>query len=220
LFEHCRDNTWVVVPATGETAAARAALDALAAGWGMRLSDDEAARLMAFAELLVRWNERINLTGARTMEALIAEHFPDSFAVATVLTEAARVIDVGSGGGLPAIPLAVLRPALQIQLLEPLAKKVAFLRTAVREMGFGAAVTVEARRVKEVIGSAPGSFDVALSRATFPPAEWLELGQKLVRPGGRVLLLTVPKTQLPGRRLSYEGGRRVLIQVDRPERST
>jgi 16S rRNA (guanine527-N7)-methyltransferase len=219
LFEHRRDNTWVVVPATGETAAAREALDALAAGWNVPLSDGQAAGLLAFASLLIQWSARINLTGARTVEALVAEHLPDSFAVASVLDGPARVVDVGSGGGLPAIPLAILRPALHLQLVEPLAKKVAFLRTAVRELGLGNSVAVEARRVEDLIGSPDQVFDVALSRATFPPAEWLETGQKLVRPGGRVFLLTVPDTKLSGRRLVYLGGRRVLIQADRQERS-
>ncbi len=89
--------------------------------------------------------------------------------------------------------------------MEPLNKKVAFLRTAVRELGLGATVSVEPRRVEAL---APVSFDVAMSRATFPPDEWVRQAVKLVRPGGRVLVLTVPGTRLAGRRVSYFDGRR------------
>jgi 16S rRNA (guanine527-N7)-methyltransferase len=205
-----------VVPATVETAGARVALDALAGRWRMPLAEAQASRLVAFAALLVQWNERINLTGARTVETVVREHFPDSFAVASVLGDATTAVDVGSGGGLPAIPLAVLCPALRLRLVEPLAKKVAFLRTAVREVGLSGTVNVDAQRIEDVRLSG-GLVDVALSRATFPPADWLEVGRHLVRPGGRILVLTVPETDLGGRRLVYQDGRRVLIEVDQTE---
>jgi 16S rRNA (guanine527-N7)-methyltransferase len=189
----------------------------LAAEWRAPLSASVFASLLRFGELLMEWNARINLTGSKTLVGLVDEHLPDAFAVASVLTEPATVIDVGSGGGLPAVPLAVLRPTLRLTLVEPLAKKAAFLRTAVRELGLGGSVTVEARRVEDL---APASFDVAMSRATFPPPVWVELAQTLVRPGGRVLVLTVPGVELAGERLRYFGGRRELIQVQTPECST
>lgn len=203
-------------PATEESAAARTALFALGRDRGIPVSDEQASQLLAFTTLLLEWNARINLTGAKSVAALVGEHLPDAFAVASLLDGPGRVLDVGSGGGLPAIPLAVLRPALQVRLVEPLAKKVAFLRTAVRALGLGGSVAVDPRRAEELIGSADAGVDVALSRATFAPAEWLELGRKLVRPGGRVLVLTVPQTDLPGRRFLYQDGRRLLIQVDCP----
>jgi len=196
--------------ATTETGA-RLALDRLAALWRVRLSDPEAAALLRFAALLIEWNAHINLTGAKTVESLIGEHLPDAFAVASVLSEAKRVVDVGSGGGLPAIPLALLRPTLDLTLVEPLAKKVAFLRTAVRELGLAAHVRVQAGRAEDL---PPGAFDVALSRATFPPAVWVGVGARLVRPGGRVLVLTVPGSiDLVGERLVYGDGRRELVGV-------
>jgi 16S rRNA (guanine527-N7)-methyltransferase len=163
------------------------------------------------------WNARINLTGARTFDDLIAEHLPDAFALARALEEPAHVVDVGSGSGLPAIPLAILRPQLRTVLVEPLAKKVAFLRTAIRELALGAAVSVQSTRA-EALGDA--AYDVALSRATFPPPEWLGVARRLVRPGGRIMVLTTPATDLPGRRTVYLGGRRLLIDVRREECST
>jgi 16S rRNA (guanine527-N7)-methyltransferase len=190
---------------------------ALAREWKVRCGDDQIAALSSYALSLLNWSARINLTAARTTEVLVTEHFPDAFALAGKLTAPARAIDVGSGGGLPAIPLALLCPALTVELCEPIAKKAAFLRTAVRELGLSSRVSVRAARgeaiAKEIAGGAR-AFDVALSRATLPPEKWLALGTRLVRPGGRVFVLAAADT-LPdlSERERYFEGRRALITV-------
>jgi 16S rRNA (guanine527-N7)-methyltransferase len=170
----------------------------LAAEWAVPCSPAQDAALAHFASLLMTWTARINLTGAASADDLASNHFPDSFALAARLIDAATVVDVGSGGGLPALPLALLRPELRIQLVEPIAKKVAFLRTAIRELGLGpseraAGVQVHAGRIEAGAPEFPrdlaGGFDVAFSRATLAPDEWLPLGARLVRPGGRVFVL-------------------------------
>jgi 16S rRNA (guanine527-N7)-methyltransferase len=197
---------------------ARPALDRLASSWRTRLAEGQTTALLRFSALLMEWNAHINLTGARTVAGLIAEHLPDAFAVASVLDGPAQVVDVGSGGGLPAIPLAILRPALDLTLVEPLAKKASFLRTAVRELALSGRVRVEATRAGAL---APAAFDVAMSRATFPPATWIKVAARLVRAGGRVLVLTVPGMKQPlGARVAYFDGRRELIQLTREECST
>src|SRR3954470_21367928 len=124
--------------ANGGRARASELVRALANAWKFRCEDDQVAALCTYGEALLRWNARINLTAARSIEVLVAEHFPDAFALARHLEEPARAIDVGSGGGLPALPLALLRPVLTLELCEPIAKKAAFLRTAIRELGLGA----------------------------------------------------------------------------------
>ena len=96
---------------SGTVAAARSALAALETGWRVPASADQRDALLAYADLLMTWTARINLTGARSADQLVEDHFPDAFALASRLVEPARVIDVGSGGGLPALPLALLRPA-------------------------------------------------------------------------------------------------------------
>ncbi len=198
----------------GAPAATAALVRALAAAWNAPCDDSQVAALLSYAELLLRWNARINLTAAPSIDVLVTEHFPDSFALARKLEQPARVIDVGSGGGLPAIPLALLRPNLSITLVEPIAKKVAFLRTAIRELVLGDRVSVQVGRGEAVTRETPRAFDVAMSRATLAPARWLVLGAKLVRAGGRVFALTAADAlpDEPSREIYFDG-RRALIEV-------
>jgi 16S rRNA (guanine527-N7)-methyltransferase len=198
-------------------------LAALSAEWGVPCTEDQRDALWQYASLLLRWNARINLTGATLVETLVAEHFPDSFAVASVLQGPVDVVDVGSGGGLPAIPLAILREGLTLRLVEPIAKKVAFLRTAVRELGLAGRVAVDARRAEALVAEVPASFSAAVSRATLAPPVWLGLGVDLVRPGGRVLVLASEPSGLGAvsgveqeLAKSYLGGRRWLLVFRRP----
>ena len=194
---------------------------ALARDWNVPCGGEQVAALADYASSLLRWSARINLPAARTIDALVDEHFPDAFALARKLAEPARAIDVGSGGGLPAIPLAVLCPSLTVELCEPIAKKAAFLRTAVRELGLANRASVRAVRgegvAKEIAGGQTAAFDVALSRATLPPEKWLALAARLVRPGGRVFVLAAADAlpSLPAREVYYEG-RRALITVVSP----
>jgi 16S rRNA (guanine(527)-N(7))-methyltransferase RsmG len=206
------------MPATGDAEVdPQVTLLSLSAEWGFRAEPEQTASLLQFAELLVRWNQSINLTGAKSIGAVIAEHYPDAHALAKRLDRPARLIDVGSGGGLPALPLALLRPNLEIRLCEPIAKKAAFLRTAIRELRLAERVALETRRGEELAAELADDssrrFDVATSRATFAPEVWLALGRRLVRPGGRVFVLTVPGSAIKGAADIYGGGKRALIEV-------
>jgi 16S rRNA (guanine527-N7)-methyltransferase len=210
-------------PRRGDSAARR--LATLAAGWGVPCDEAQSTALVAYADSLLRWSTRINLTAARSVEALVADHFPDAFALAQRLDQPVHLIDVGSGGGLPALPLALLRPSLSIVLAEPIAKKGAFLRAAIRELGLTGRVELAAARGEKLADSiragASRPFDVAISRATLPPDKWLALGHRLVRSGGRIFVLTTPRA-LPDepRRQIYLDGKRVLIEVAVLDRST
>jgi 16S rRNA (guanine527-N7)-methyltransferase len=159
----------------GTLVSGQAALAALAERLDVPVSPSQWRALDQFVGLLLEWNARINLTGARSREEVMGEHVPDALALAHLVPGPARVIDVGSGGGLPALPFAILRGDCPLTLVEPRAKRVAFLRTAVRQAGLEK-VEVRAGRVEEV---GNGMFDVAASRATFPPAEWLDRASAL-----------------------------------------
>jgi 16S rRNA (guanine527-N7)-methyltransferase len=204
------------MPATGDAEIdPRATLQALGRRWGVPCDPAQTDALLRFTALLIEWNRKINLTGAKSAAVLAADHYPDAFALAKRLGQPARLVDVGSGGGLPALPLALLRPGLVVRLCEPIAKKGAFLRTAIRELGLSDRVSLDVRRGEE-LAEAAERFDVATSRATFAPAAWLALGRQLVRPGGRVFVLTVPGVELGGVTELYGNGRRALIEVEVP----
>jgi 16S rRNA (guanine527-N7)-methyltransferase len=150
-------------------------------------------KIQQYAQLLLEWNASINLTGARTpeqVEALIAD--------AGVLVEASwtgitRVIDIGSGGGLPAIPLAVAMPQVQFTLLEANTRKCAFLEHVAAKLNL-TNVAVAAGRAEE-LGHRPAlreQFDRAISRAAARPEVLLELALPFVRTGGDLVAQVSP----------------------------
>jgi 16S rRNA (guanine527-N7)-methyltransferase len=138
-----------------------------------------------YLDLLKTWNARLDLTAAKTDETMMDLLVTDAQILAEHVAKDARIVDVGSGAGAPGLPLAILRPDLHMTLVEPLGKRTAFLRTVIGSLGRTDVTIVQARgeSLEE------GTFDEAVSRATLPPAEWLALGLRLVRPQGRVWIL-------------------------------
>lgn len=158
----------------------RPLIERVAGALGAELPAGALERLGAYAELVATWNARVNLTGARDPRALADVLFADALVLSdeTFIPPRARIADVGAGAGAPALPLLVLRPDVHATLVEPLRKRVAFLRTAIGTLDLGAQARVDERRLEGPrIDGAP--FDVALSRATFEPAEWLAAGLAL-----------------------------------------
>ena len=142
-------------------------------------------QIQRYAELLLDWNRRVNLTGARTLEQVLAQIAEGDPLLAVVWAGVGRVIDIGSGGGLPAVPLAVAMPDVQFTLLEANARKCAFLEYVAANLGLSN-VAVAAGRAEE-LGRRPAlreQFDRAISRAAAPPAVLLELALPFVKPGG------------------------------------
>jgi 16S rRNA (guanine527-N7)-methyltransferase len=172
----------------------------VAGGWSCPLTKEAVDRVLLYFRRLLEWNVRVNLTGARSMTDLIGDHLSDSFAISRFAPPNSDVLDVGSGGGLPVIPFSIIRPDCMVTLLEPRAKRVAFLNTAVRECGCSKATVVRSRI--EDFGAS--RFSVATSRATFRPEEWFEKASCVLAPGGRVVLLST-ETVYPG------GGDKQLI---------
>ena len=164
----------------------------LLAKWSVPGAAAAADLIRRYFALLLTWNARINLTGARTVEALEGEHLPDALAMSRLVRPGARVLDVGAGGGLPALPFAILRPDARVTLLEPRTRRVAFLRTACRDLALTNAEVIEGRLESQ---DRPAPFDILSSRATFPPADWLELAVPHLGPGAQVLVFS--HTELP-----------------------
>ncbi len=146
------------------------------------------ARLLAYLDLLGRWNRVYNLTAIQDPLEQVTRHLLDSLAVLAYLP-AGGVLDVGSGAGLPGIPLALACPARAFQLLDSSLKKTRFLTQAVAELGIGN-VTVMRSRVEDFRPPVPPQVIVA--RAFAPLARMLPAIRHLCRPGVTVLAMKGP----------------------------
>lgn len=183
---------------------------------GLGLEREIAEKLRRFNDLFSKWNASINLSAARSPHD-VDDHILDSLHLIPHLTDLARVIDVGSGGGFPVVVAAICAPSINFTALEPVHKKHAFLRTAARELML---VNLEAfaRRAED---HDVHDYDAATSRATFDLPEWFTMGLSLVRPGGRVFgFEAMQRGDLPDEveRHSYalEDKTRAIVVVRRP----
>ena len=144
-----------------------------------------AGKFDAYLALLLRWNQRMNLTGIRDAAGIMQRHFVESIACAQLLPPGiATLLDFGSGAGFPGIPIALCRPDIAVTLAESQTKKAAFLQEAVRTLGL---------RVEVFAGRAEGldrAFDCVAMRAVDQMERAVGSVSKLVRPGGWLCLLT------------------------------
>jgi 16S rRNA (guanine527-N7)-methyltransferase len=154
-----------------------------------------ATPLLDYVALLVRWNATYNLTAIRDPREMIAKHLLDSLAMHPYVDGIGRLADLGTGAGLPGIPLAIAKPGLQVSLVESNGKKVRFMREAIRKLGLTNAEAVESRI--EAF-DAPGRFDAITARALATLPLILESGGHLLRPGGVLLAMkgVVPSEEI------------------------
>lgn len=142
-------------------------------------------KLLAYVALLEKWNQVYNLTAVRDPQQMLYAHLLDSLAVIPYLPPGA-IVDVGSGAGLPGIPIALTRSDTSITLLDSNHKKASFLREAVLQLGIKN-ITVVCQRVEEF--SPAEKFAVVISRAFSDLAEFLRLTRHLCAPGGKFLAM-------------------------------
>lgn len=165
----------------------------------LALDDVLAGPLLDYLALLARWNRAYNLTAVRDPRAMVTRHLLDSLvmhgAVAALAARGGSLADLGTGAGLPGIPLAIAHPGLQVTLVESNGKKARFLREAVRTLVLANARVEEAR-----IEAAPGAgtFDAITARALATLPRILELGGHLLAPGGELLAMkgVVPEDEI------------------------
>ncbi len=161
---------------------------------GLVVDADLRDRLLAYFELLRRWNEKINLTSLLDLDEAIDRLLLEPVAaLCQVPAQATSLIDIGSGSGSPAIPMKLARPSLHLVMVESKTRKAAFLREAVRQLGLSDTV-VEAARY-EVLLARPDlheAMDVASIRAVRLEARLLVGVQAFLKPGGLLLLFRGP----------------------------
>lgn len=175
------------------------------------LPDTIQAKLLQFVALLAKWNRAYNLTAVREPAAMIPRHLLDSLAVLPHL-QGPRVLDVGSGAGLPGIPLALARPDMQFTLLDSNNKKTRFMTQAVTELGLPN-VTVVQCRVEDY--QAPTLFDTVITRAFAAVAEVAAATGRLCAPQGQLLLMkgAYPITELEALPSSYRLADTIRLHV-------
>jgi 16S rRNA (guanine527-N7)-methyltransferase len=147
---------------------------------GLTLEPDTQQRLLDYIALIEKWNRVHNLTAIREPEKMVSHHLLDSLAVAPHL-HAKRLLDVGSGAGLPGIPLALVNAHMHVTLLDSNHKKTAFLNQAVMELKLKNA-EVCGERVES--WQTQNKYDVIISRAFSDMGEFVRMTQHLLAPGG------------------------------------
>lgn len=151
----------------------------------MSLPADLAGPLLQYLALLDRWNKTYNLTAIRDPREMVTRHLLDSLAMAPFFSTG-TLADLGTGPGLPGIPLAITHPGLQVTLVESNGKKCRFMREAVRKLGLSNARVAESRA--EALDE-PGAYDNLTARAMDTLAGIIAVGGHLLRPGGRLLAM-------------------------------
>ena len=160
---------------------------------GLALSHKQVADLNTFLQELGRWNRVHNLTSVEGEQASIDLHLIDSIAILPIMREflpttQVQIADLGSGGGLPAIPIAIAEPNWRISLIEAVRKKTAFLQNVKGKLGLSNA-SIYSDRVERVAIQEPGKYDAVISRAFTSLDRFLDLAEPFLKPGGLVFAM-------------------------------
>lgn len=152
----------------------------------LELSGDKIAKLMDYLALLFKWNAVYNLTSLRDPMQMVTHHLLDSLAAVPAFADAKNVLDVGAGGGLPGMVLAICRPDMKVAMIDTVHKKTAFLTQVKAELGL-TNVTVYTKRVEQL--EVKESFDVITSRAFADLSDFVNWSGHLLAEGGQFIAL-------------------------------
>jgi 16S rRNA (guanine527-N7)-methyltransferase len=162
----------------------------------LHLTKKQLEQLLDYLGLLSKWNAVYNLTAVRDPVQMVVQHILDSLAVLYAFTDARNVLDVGAGGGLPGIVLAIARPQMQVSLIDIVHKKTAFLTQVKAELGLSN-VHVYTGRVENL--QMEKKFDVITSRAFAELSDFVNLSKNLLEDNGRFIAM---KGMLPSKEIA------------------
>lgn len=152
----------------------------------LAVTPEQQGKLMDYLALMFKWNAVYNLTSLRDPQQMVTHHLLDSLAAVPAFAGADNILDVGSGGGLPGIVLAIVRPDMKVSMIDTVHKKTAFLTQVKAELGL-ANVTVYTARVEQLQVS--DKFDVITSRAFADLSDFVNWSSHLLQDGGRYIAL-------------------------------
>ena len=156
--------------------------------FGISLNPDQMSLLEIYLQLLIRWSQKINLTSIQDEEQCVTRHFGESFYVSRYehWDEKSKLLDIGSGAGFPGLALKLIFPKMETTLLEPVAKKRAFLKEVARACGMEK-VTVRAERIEQMGGKLE-RYDIVTARAVGSLANIIAGASKILVEGGKLHL--------------------------------
>lgn len=195
------------------------------ASLGFEIEPDALEQLATYLEMMLEVNQRMNLTAIREPDAAWSRHIVDSLTTLPGfedVPDGSRIVDIGAGGGLPGIPLAIVLPHLRFTLIEATGKKAAFLTECVKTLGLDHVTVINDRA--ETVGQDDRhrqQYDIAICRAIGPMRELLEYALPLIKVGGLLLAMKGPKAEAElrdaGDALDKLGGGEVLVFDAYPE---
>ena len=198
-----------------------------AKAYGATLSAEQEAAFRRYYQLLLEWNRKVNLTRITGDREVVLKHFLDSLTYLVGIppawhSQAIRLIDVGSGAGLPGIPLLLARPNWSGVLLEATRKKVEFLDMAIRELGLTSRAQTHWGRSEEASKTDKGRYDLVAARAVADLETLVSWTFQFLRPGGRLIVSKGPRgveeaEAASGTIRKTGGSEPVLIPLDLPE---
>lgn len=155
---------------------------------GVRFSVEQIEQFYKYMNLLIEWNEKMNLTAIIEPKEIILKHFIDSLTILKYIDDNSKLVDVGTGAGFPGVPLSIMNPTLKITLVDSLNKRLIFLQEVVKELNLKNIEIVHARA--EEFGQNKNyreKFDIATSRAVANLATLSEYLVPLVKIGGKII---------------------------------
>lgn len=179
------------------------------AAWvlGRPLSELEAELFARYLDLLRQWQRVHRLVGSIEPRWMVTNLVLDSLAFVRVLPEGVSdLVDIGSGAGIPGVPIKIVSPGMRLTMIEARERRVSFLRTIVRELALPD-VTVVGRRAEDAMEELARRYDAAVMRCAGPAAELLPVAEGLVRPGGTVVIGAAESAVVP------PGTERLVVDV-------
>lgn len=172
----------------------RSLLRQRAKGMGIKIGEEQAGAFQTYMELLLEWNEKINLTAITDPKEIVEKHFLDSLTLlqGCPIKQGAKVVDVGTGAGFPGIPLKIMRPDIQLTLLDSLNKRLLFLEAVCKALNLSAARVHKRAEEAGLDKKLRESFDIAAARAVAPLPVLCEYCLPLVKMKGFFIAMKGP----------------------------